>query len=50
MEQKTSVKQAANLLVSRLSYSPTLNMEATCSAETSIDFQRTTLRYRYNSI
>jgi hypothetical protein len=28
-----------------LAYSPTLKMEATCSSETSVDFQRTTRRY-----
>jgi hypothetical protein len=28
-----------------LAYSSTLKMEATCSCETSVDFQRTTLRY-----
>jgi hypothetical protein len=28
-----------------LAYSSTLKMEATCSSETSVDFQRTTLRY-----
>jgi hypothetical protein len=32
-------------LVSYLAYSSTLKMEATCSSETSEDFQRTTRRY-----
>jgi hypothetical protein len=32
-------------LVSCLAYSSTLKMEATCSSETSVDFQRTTRRY-----
>jgi hypothetical protein len=32
-------------LVSCLSYSSTLKMETTCSSETSVDFQRTTLSY-----
>jgi hypothetical protein len=32
-------------LVSCLAYSSTLKMEATCSSETSADFQRTTRRY-----
>jgi hypothetical protein len=31
--------------VFRLPYSSTLKMEATCSSETSVDFQRTTQRY-----
>jgi hypothetical protein len=33
------------MLVSYLAYSSTLKMEMTCSSETSIDFQRSTLRY-----
>jgi hypothetical protein len=33
------------MLVSRLAYSSTLKMEATCSSETSINFQWTTWRY-----
>jgi hypothetical protein len=33
------------MLVSFLAYSSTLNMEATCSSETSADFQRTTRHY-----
>jgi hypothetical protein len=33
------------MLVSRLSYSSILKMVATCSSETSVDFQRTTQRY-----
>jgi hypothetical protein len=33
------------VLVSRLAYSSTLKMEATCSSESSGDFQRTTRRY-----
>jgi hypothetical protein len=32
-------------LVSRLAYSSTLKMEATCSSVTSVDFQRATRRY-----
>jgi hypothetical protein len=32
-------------LVSYLAYSSTLKMEATCSSETSVDFQRTTHHY-----
>jgi hypothetical protein len=33
------------MLVSCLAYSSILKMEATCSPETSVDFQQTTLRY-----
>jgi hypothetical protein len=33
------------MLVSCLTYSPTLKMEATFSSKTSVDFQRTTRRY-----
>jgi hypothetical protein len=33
------------MLVSFLAYSSTLKMEATCSSETSIDFQKITLRF-----
>jgi hypothetical protein len=33
------------MLVSFLAYSSTVNMEATCSSETSVEFQRTTRRY-----
>jgi hypothetical protein len=33
------------ILVSYLTYSSTLKMEATCYSPTSIDFQQTTLRY-----
>jgi hypothetical protein len=33
------------MLVSCLAYSSTLKMKATCSSETSVDFQRTTQRY-----
>jgi hypothetical protein len=36
---------SAFTLVSFLAYSPTLKMEAICSFETSVDFQRTTRRY-----
>jgi hypothetical protein len=33
------------MLVSCLAYSSTLNMEATCSSETPVDFQRTKWHY-----
>jgi hypothetical protein len=33
------------MLISCLAYSLTVKMEATCSSETSVDFQRTTSRY-----
>jgi hypothetical protein len=33
------------MIVSCLAYSSTLKMEARCSSETSVDFQRTTRRY-----
>jgi hypothetical protein len=33
------------MFVSYLAYSSTLNMGATCSSETSVDFNRTTCRY-----
>jgi hypothetical protein len=41
------MKQLATcfMLVSYLAYSSTLKMEATCSSETSVDFQRITRRY-----
>jgi hypothetical protein len=41
-----------SMLISCLAYSSILKMAATCSSETSVDFQRTTVLYpkRYNSI
>jgi hypothetical protein len=36
---------SAFMLISRLTYSSTLKMKATCSSETSVDFQRTTRCY-----
>jgi hypothetical protein len=43
------VKQVASracfMLVSCLAYSSIMKMEAKCSSETSVDFQRTTRRY-----
>jgi hypothetical protein len=36
---------SAFTLVSCSAYASTLNMEAICSSETSVDFQRTTRRY-----
>jgi hypothetical protein len=36
-------------LISFLNYFPTLEMEATCSSETSVDFQQTTRHYRQNT-
>jgi hypothetical protein len=47
-KQKIGFKQKASrvlLLVYYLAYSSTLKMEATCSFETLIDFQRTTRHY-----
>jgi hypothetical protein len=40
-----SLKIRAFTLVSCSAYSSTLKMEAMCSSETSVDFQRTTRRY-----
>jgi hypothetical protein len=37
--------EAGTTKISSLAYSSTLKMEATCSSETSVDFQRATLRY-----
>jgi hypothetical protein len=48
-KEETSLKQVASrtsfMLVSCLAYFSNLKMEATCSSETSVDFQRTTRRY-----
>jgi hypothetical protein len=41
---KTDLLDTCFMLVSCLAYSSTLKMEATCSSETSVDFQRTTVR------
>jgi hypothetical protein len=42
---KQMASRAAFALVSFFAYSCTLKMEATCSSETSVDFQRSTWRY-----
>jgi hypothetical protein len=44
-ESKQLSLSPAFTVVSRLAYSLTLKMDATCSSETSVDFQRTTRRY-----
>jgi hypothetical protein len=42
---KSSLLATCFMLVSCVVYFSALNMEATCSSETSVDFQRTTRRY-----
>jgi hypothetical protein len=44
-EKHVASRLSPLLLVSCLAYSPNLKMEATCSSETSVDFQRTTRHY-----
>jgi hypothetical protein len=44
-KQETSMTAGVSNLDSYLAYSSTVKMEATCSSETSVDFQRTTRRY-----